>query len=458
MQVSAYDAFVKKTDQTGAFSAETRMEIALYGVASEIGSVVSAVKKRLLANAGQSAWNVPDDDVIEELGDVMWYCFALARHANPGGFVNIFGHDIAQLKAELGGSSERAERLGQVLDRSKREQFLSAAQAFPRRTRDLTFEDYQDLAFLTARTADRVLAEVCLVVLQQLGAELLRRGLPPIERELNTILPDRPINDILGEIAWHVAALSSLYGLRLSQIAERNVTKISDRWDRSIKTPLHDAKFESSERFPRKFEVEFVPASPARSRMFYNGEQLGDDLTDNAYDDDGYRFHDVMHLANVAKLGWSPVLRKLMKLKRKSQPKIDEVEDGARARIVEEAVIKAIHAEGVRLADKRLGPRVGPVRLFPNSAEISFAFLKGVRALVAGLEVAANRAWEWEAAILDGYRIFHRLRVNDGGFVSVDLDGRSITFRPRSAPEAGVSAATSSHVSTEVDPEIVESA
>ena len=42
-----------------------------------------------------------------------------------------------------------------------------------------------------------------------------------------------------------------------------------------------------------------------------NGPLLGDPVTDNTHDDDGYRFHDVMHLANMAVLGWSPVMRSL---------------------------------------------------------------------------------------------------------------------------------------------------
>ncbi|MEN2469325.1 hypothetical protein [Burkholderia sp. GS2Y] len=44
------------------------------------------------------------------------------------------------------------------------------------------------------------------------------------------------------------------------------------------------------------------------------------------------------HLAYVAHLGWSPVIRALLKLKRKSDPKLDENEDGARAAIIEEGI------------------------------------------------------------------------------------------------------------------------
>ena len=43
--------------------------------------------------------------------------------------------------------------------------------------------------------------------------------------------------------------------------------------------------------------------------MLMDGVLVGAALTDNAYQDDGYRFHDVFHIAFTAILGWSPVLR-----------------------------------------------------------------------------------------------------------------------------------------------------
>jgi hypothetical protein len=162
--------------------------------------------------------------------------------------------------------------------------------------------------------------------------------------------------------------------------------------------------------------------------MYLDGSRLGDDLTDNAYLEDGYRFHDVMHLAFAAKLGWSPVLRKLLGRKRRGDARIDEVEDGARAGIVEEAVINAIHAEGVRLAALMARRGVAGPRLFPNRADMSFAFLKRVEALVAGLEVQHHRYWEWEDAILEGFRIFEQLRASGRGTIALDLNTRSISF------------------------------
>ena len=69
--------------------------------------------------------------------------------------------------------------------------------------------------------------------------------------------------------------------------------------------------------------------------------------TDNAEKDDGYRFHDIFHLAFVSHLGWSPVLRGRLffNCKRKSAAAIDEVEDGGRAAVIDEAIAALIFNE-----------------------------------------------------------------------------------------------------------------
>ena len=43
-------------------------------------------------------------------------------------------------------------------------------------------------------------------------------------------------------------------------------------------------------------------------------------------------------MAYAAVLGWSPTIRAVLKIKRKSLPKIDENEDGARANLIEEGL------------------------------------------------------------------------------------------------------------------------
>jgi NTP pyrophosphatase (non-canonical NTP hydrolase) len=422
MLVAEYDAFVRATDQSAEKSLNDRWDIAIYGLVGEIGSVLSAVKKELLG-AGAEISRLATDEIKEELGDVLWYSFSLAQmNSNKR---NILSQDIADLQVELSGEGEWAAKFRAALDPAKRDEFLEASKTFPD-AGDITFDDYQNLAFLTARTDRKVLSEVCLAVLWQLGAPLLRKKLPDIELELNTAVAEKPVERALGEIAWHVSALARLYGLSLDDIAEANKKKVSFRMTRGDPTPLHDDKAYRDQRFPRQFEIAFLTVGKGHSRMYMNGRQIGDELTDNSYDDDGYRFHDVLHLANAAILGWSPVLRAVLGIKRKYDPRIDEVEDGARATIVEEAIVKVIHSEGARLA----GHPAERVQFFSQRSDITFRFLNLIQTFVIGLEVEKSKYWEWEDAIMAGHKVFYELNQEEQGTVTVDLDTRTITFRP----------------------------
>lgn len=436
MRVLEYDAFVRRTDQNADRSADDRENIALYGLVGEIGSLMSAVKKQLLSSAEESKRSQPTEEIVEQLGDIVWYCFSVVQAYFPSSNVNIFNNEIAFLKRMATSNRKEYAEFKELLGSEKIKDFLNACEYYPK-TPDLHFDDFQKLAFKTARTDGPLLRQVCLSVLWQHGAELLRFKLPESERQINKKLAERPISYVLGDIAWHVSAIASVYGLSLDDVIAKNVEKIEFRLGRDRPTDLHDEKYPPGQKFPRVFDVSFISVGPRRSRMYLNGRSLGDDLTDNSVEDDGYRFHDVMHLANVAKLGWSPVLRDLLKLKRKSDPTVDEVQDGARARIVEEAVIKAIHSEGVRIARQKY---IGPLRphhqdIFPDADDISYGFLRFITSLVANLEVEKNTYWEWEDAILEGYRLFHNLRVHGQGTVHVDLNKRELTFSPDVHPD-----------------------
>lgn len=430
MLIAEYARRADSFDLSKDLEPADRRDIALYGLAGEIGSLAAAVKKRLLA-AGRRSWNTADREIVEEIGDSLWYVFALAAATGIGSaFV---ATDVEALMSEIGGAGERGALIRSTLGERATEFVADKAPAFLASwaTERATLDGYQRAAFLTRRTADHQLVEVCLIVLQQLLAELFRPNLPAIEKELNTRLPDRPIERILGETLWHLAAVTSLYGLSLDEVAAKNLTKLQGRFGRGRPTPLHDADRPESERLPRRFDVAFVPVGRRRSRMYLdNRKRLGDDLTDNSHAEDGYRFHDAMHLALAAKLGWSPVVRKLMDRKRRSDTRLDEVEDGARAGIVEEAVIKVIHAEGVRRAVLSSGRMHGPQRLFDAGGDVSFRLLRNIGDLVQGLEVARNKQWEWEDAILCGFDLFHKLQIHGRGTVSIDLEERSLTFEP----------------------------
>lgn len=430
MNAEQYHDFVRQTDQYAKRSLTDRRLIALYGVVGEIGSLGAAVKKKLLGEDGERTWQRPNDEIIEELGDTLWYCFSLAQIQNDGQSFNILLNDLQELQREISGTDDRAATIRATLDAANNVAYLKAYADRPA-TEDIEFADYQELAFLTARTQGRELIGVCVAVLWQLGAELLRTTLPDIEITLNKNVKDRPVNVVLGEIAWHLCAVASVLELSVEEVAAKNVEKINLRTEQGPATPLHDDERGESEKFPRKFEVSFVSVQKDQLRMYLRDRQLGHDLDDNAWEDDGYRFHDALHLSNIAHLGWSPVFRGFMGKKRKSTPRVDRVEDGARALILEELVIKAIHSEGTRLAkESGKSSADGPTRAFPTRGSINFKFLKSLKTLVEGHEVSKNQYREWKDAILDGSEIYYSLRIEQQGTVSVDMEARTIRYSP----------------------------
>ena len=61
---------------------------------------------------------------------------------------------------------------------------------------------------------------------------------------------------------------------------------------------------------------------------------------------------------------------------------------------------------------------------------LDYGLLKAVHELVRGYEVEARPLWQWERAILEGFRVFRELKKHRGGAVTIDLDARSIAFEP----------------------------
>jgi hypothetical protein len=214
--------------------------------------------------------------------------------------------------------------------------------------------------------------------------------------------------------------ISAAAGIPLQDAAGRNTTKTTSRWPAEKRyIPLFDDGFPEEEQLPRQLQVEFLERSRSAQRAVIlrcNGINFGDRLTDNIEDPDGYRFHDVFHFAHAVHLGWSPVVRALMRTKRKSRPDIDEAQDGARAVIIEEAVSAIVFSRAKRL------------RLFEGLDQVDFDLLKTVKEFVEGFEVAAVPLWQWENAILDGYSVFRALRAGPGGRVTLDLVGRRLTY------------------------------
>ena len=180
-----------------------------------------------------------------------------------------------------------------------------------------------------------------------------------------------------------------------------------------------DDHLEEEEQLPRKMEIEFRDQADKKSVVLRSrGLNFGDRLTDNVRDEDGYRYHDVFHFAYAVYLGWSPVTRKLLRLKRKSDPKVDEGEDGARAGIVEEAVSAIAFSRAKKL------------KYFEGIHKLDYDLLKMVSEFVEDFEVKKAPLWQWEVAILEGFKHFRELRKNGGGIIILELHARKMTYYP----------------------------
>ena len=100
----------------------------------------------------------------------------------------------------------------------------------------------------------------------------------------------------------------------------------------------------------------------------------------------------------------------------KSNLQIDEIEDGARAIIIEEAISAFIYQE----AKDHM--------YYEDVTKIDHDILKTIKKLISHLEVSKCTMGEWERAIFMGYETFRFLTKNNGGKVLVDLNNREIKY------------------------------
>ena len=210
-------------------------------------------------------------------------------------------------------------------------------------------------------------------------------------------------------------------GLDLHEAAQTNLRKTRSRWPKKRDlSPLFDEDFPEEEQLPRELDVEFRRVERGNTSAVIlrcNGLNFGDRLTDNIEQPDSYRFHDIFHFAYAVYLGWSPVMRALLKCKRKSDLEVDENQDGARARIIEEAVSAIVFS------------RAKEMNFYDGVDHVDYDLLKTIHEFTQGFEVANVPLWQWETAILEGYGVFRTLRARGGGHVTLDMSQRQLRYR-----------------------------
>lgn len=225
----------------------------------------------------------------------------------------------------------------------------------------------------------------------------------------------------LGDLLWYIANLASKFGLSLRDIAEANLLKVNDRWNVEWRSypQLFDTGYPEAEQLPRQFEISFTEhVKEGRCHVIARcpDRVFGETLTDAAAVEDGYRYHDALHLAFATCLGWSPVTRRNLKCKRRSDRRIDEAQDGGRAIVVEEAVAAHAYVYARRH------------NLLEGVEAIDFATLRTIRDLTRPFEVSVRTPVEWQTAIVEAFRIFRLLRRHRGGIVRCDLLSRAVEF------------------------------
>jgi NTP pyrophosphatase (non-canonical NTP hydrolase) len=222
----------------------------------------------------------------------------------------------------------------------------------------------------------------------------------------------------LGDVLWYLAEIATSYGLSLSEVASANLEKTKYLFSGD------DLTFETGappeERFPREAPFEFIDQGE-KVLIRWEGREFGDPLDDNAHHPDGYKFHDVFHLAYMTRLGWSPVTRALLGLKRRYDKDIDRVEDGARAVFLEEGLSVFVFNQN--------RTTVEGISSFADRRNIPFTILSAIKTITQGLEVSRRDVTAWRDAIAMGFQMFDKLVGHDGGTVTCNLDTKKMHFK-----------------------------
>lgn len=230
------------------------------------------------------------------------------------------------------------------------------------------------------------------------------------------------VGEALGDILWYIANIAQKNQINLEDVAEDNIKKNKLRWTKKYNNPDgypdFDSTFPIPEQLPHDFEIHIKSSKEGSAILQYNDQPFGNPLADNSPIDDGYRFHDVFHLAFVAHLGWSPVLRGnlFFNCKRKSSDSTDEIEDGGRSAVIEEAVSAIIFNEAKKLTQ------------YDGVNYVSKSVLQLIAQLTSHLEVKECTPAQWERAILNAFTVWRKIRNTPTGLIIGSRKNRSLEF------------------------------
>lgn len=343
----------------------------LLGLFGEVGSIMATAKK---LHREKNAYAGYQHAVEEEFGDALWYFAAFCRRLS-------FPLDEIMSAATRNGKYRTAVAAGPPVSGPIAE--VSSLIASPAIDEALLNLGASTASLLSVTTTDAT------------------------ARERIVAFADSYLH------ALHAANVA------FNDVVHGNLAKARGRFlmPAVAELPNFDAVFPQDERLPDGFEIVIRQRSSGKTCLQWNGVFIGDPLSDNIRDPDGYRFHDVFHFANAAVLHWSPTFRALIKHKRRSNPALEEAQDSGRAIVVEEGLSAWIFSCAKQLD------------FFDGQSAVSFDLLKTVGQFVNGYEVDACPLKLWEDAILQGYTVFRQLRANSGGIIIGDRTRRRIEYK-----------------------------
>lgn len=362
-------SYVKLVEETNKFTSDKALFGAQMGLFSEVGSLVSLLKKKLLNNDSNDHSN---ELVIEEMGDIFWY-FTLITIVES---VDLY---------ELTGDTEPYDSHGSaiVISGIKNQPFVKVKSNKNLKDTELLFSEL--ISHTTSLSKETTLEKV---------------------KDFLTIYSE----------------VMSFLNLDLLNIVENNTFKIRNRFVPigELNLPLlsFDSNFSKDEQLPVDFEVHIVEKPNGKAYLKWNDVFIGSALNDNHQENDNYKYHDVFHLAFAAILHWSPTFRALIKHKRKSDPSIDETQDSGRPIVIEEGLSAWLFS-----ISKQRGID------FTKESSISYDLLKTIQIFIRGYEVEKCPLQLWVKAIIQGYTVFNQVVANKGGIIVGNRRERTLEFR-----------------------------
>ncbi|ALZ77342.1 nucleoside triphosphate pyrophosphohydrolase family protein [Rheinheimera sp. F8] len=341
----------------------------LQGLYGEVGGIMSTAKKLV---RDKNAYPGFRHAAEEEFGDTLWYLAAICRRLDIP-LQDVFSGAV---------SCDEFSKVGALSDLSR-----------------------GGIAYISMPSGEPISLENSLVRLGKSAATML--GTKPLFNEL---------------VEFARAYLDAIHAAELafSEVARLNIKKARGAFLEPKAEDLigldFDCGYSEDEQLPKLLKIKISQRRSGKSYLQLNGVFIGDPLTDNIADQDGYRFHDVFHLAYVAILHWSPVIRALIKHKRKSNAKCDEEQDSGRAIVVEEGLTAWIFTKAKEL------------NFFEGQERVPLGILKTISEFVSGYEVEKCPLKLWEKAILEGYEVFRQIKINNGGWVICDRELRTIRY------------------------------